>query len=187
MLTSPTTTPPTGVPTGTPTGTPTIAPTGTQTGTPTIAPTGTQTGTPTIAPTGTPTGTQTGIPTTAPICSISYSRLCALRVDYECSNKRKAVLTYDQQLFTSVDLKNTNFQDGMFTAPTTGSFAVNFWTKGFTWVEGGQLYLYHNKKRIAWDESNQQYDQYNRVVSLIAGDTLHIRVYVNVSDCRRGG
>merc|ERR1719495_1705398 len=67
----------------------------------------------------------------------------------------------------------------MFTAPTTGSFAVNFWTKGFTGVKSGQLYLYHNQKRIAWDESNKQYDQYNKVVSLIAGDTLHIRVHMS--------
>ena len=73
------------------------------------------------------------------------------------------MLTYDQQLFTSVDLQNTNFQDGMFIAQTTGNFAVNFWTKGFTGVKSGKLYLFHNGKRIAWDESNTQYDQYNKV------------------------
>ena len=73
------------------------------------------------------------------------------------------MLTYDQQLFTSVDLQNTNFQDGMFIAQTTGNFAVNFWTKGFTGVNGGHLYLYHNKKRVAWDESNKKYDQYKKV------------------------
>ena len=96
-------------------------------------------------------------------CHFTYSRLCALRVDYECSGNTSTTLTYDQQLFTSADLQNTNFENGMFRAPTTGTFAVNFWTKGFTGVNGGHLDLYHNKERIAWDESNKKYDQYKKV------------------------
>merc|ERR1719450_1896052 len=151
-------------------------PTHTSTQRTTHRPTHTQT---VIATADNTNATATTTTTLSQECNITYSRLCALRVDYKCS--RDAVLTFDQQLFTSVNLQNTNFQNGMFRAPTSGTFAVNFWTKGFTGLNSGHLYLYHNKKRIAWDESNKQYDQYNKVVSLIAGDTLHISV--DMKDC----
>ena len=99
------------------------------------------------------------------MCNFTYNRICALRVDY-CAKTTGAVLTYDQQMFTSDDLQNTNLVDGKYTAPESGQYSVNFWTKGFT--SGGKVELYHNDKKLEWNEQNV-YDQYHTV--------FHIRVF----------
>ena len=95
-------------------------------------------------------------------CSFTYNRICALRVDYTAKrNGRGAILTYDQQMFTSDDLQTVNFVDGKYTAPETGEYAVNFWTKGFT--SDGKVELYHNDRKIMWDKQTM-YDQYHTVL-----------------------
>ena len=88
------------------------------------------------------------------VCSYTYNRICALRIDY-CAQKndttgKDAILTYDQQMFTSDDLQNNNFVDGKYRAPRTGEYSVNFFTKGFT--TDGKLELYHNDKKVEWDQ-----------------------------------
>ena len=150
------------------------------------------------------------------MCTYPYGRLCALRVNFECrssegiriprsdkggpANKYEAIptsrsediLTYDQELFTSDNLQNKHFQEGKYKAPVTGRYGVNLWTTGVSSPREDKLHLYHNDKRIGWNESNKAIDQYNTVsftpmtyflilcnpqeVSLAAGDTLHIRV-----------
>jgi len=104
------------------------------------------------------------------VCSFTYNRICALRVDY-CAQSEGAILTYDQQMFTSDDLQNTNLVEGKYTAPESGQYSVNFWTKGFT--SGGKVELYHNDKKIEWNKQNV-YDQYHADVALSAGDILYI-------------
>ena len=64
-------------------------------------------------------------------------------------------------MFTSDDLQNINFVDGKYTAPETGEYAVNFWTKGFT--SDGKVELYHNDRKIMWDKQTM-YDQYHTVL-----------------------
>ena len=64
-------------------------------------------------------------------------------------------------MFTSDDLKNTNFVDGKYTAAESGQYSINFWTKGFT--RGGKVELYHNDQKIEWNEQNV-YDQYHAVI-----------------------
>ena len=88
------------------------------------------------------------------VCSYTYNRICALRIDY-CAQRsnttgKDAILTYDQQMFTSDDLQNNNFVDGKYRAPKTGEYSVNFFTKGFT--TDGKLELYHNDKKVEWDQ-----------------------------------
>merc|ERR1719320_564112 len=106
-----------------------------------------------------------------PVCNFTYNRICALRVDYCAQAKGGGILTYDQQLFTSDDMQNTNLVDGKYIAPESGQYSVNFWTKGFT--SGGKVELYHNDKKIEWNEQNI-YDQYHADVALTAGDILYI-------------
>ena len=98
------------------------------------------------------------------MCSFTYNRICALRVDY-CAQRndtmgQDAILTYDQQMFTSDDLQSSSFADGKYKAPKNGKYGVNFWTKGFT--SGGTVELYHNDRKIEWDHQNLN-DQYHTV------------------------
>ena len=83
-----------------------------------------------------------------------------MRVDYCAETKDGAILTYDQQMFTSDDLQNTSLVEGKYRAPESGQYSVHFWTKGFT--RGGKVELYHNHKKIEWKEQNV-YDQYYAV------------------------
>ena len=117
--------------------------------------------------TSTTANTSATVPTTLTNpdeCSFTYNRICALRVDYTAQRSatagRGAILTYDQQMFTSDDLQTVNFVDGKYTAPETGEYAVNFWTKGFT--SDGKVELYHNDRKIMWDKQTM-YDQYRKV------------------------
>jgi len=121
--------------------------------------------------------------TLATECTFTYNRICALRVDFCSPGKDGDILTYDEQMFTSDDLQNTNIVDGMYKAPETGQYAVNFWTKGFT--VGGKVELYHNKKKIEWDQQNV-YDQYHADVALSAGDILYIWVS-EMGHCKKDG
>jgi len=117
------------------------------------------------------------------MCSFTYNRICALRVDY-CAERndttgQDAILKYDQQMFTSDDLENNNFVDGKYRAPMTGQYSANFWTKGFT--SDGTLELYHNDRKIEWDQEMVN-DHYNADVRLSAGDSLYIMVS-GMEDC----
>merc|ERR1712151_392032 len=134
--------------------------------------------------TTTTTTRSTTTSTAAPsVCNIKYSKLCALRVDYQCDNHNPSqILTYDQHLFTSPDDQNI-FKDGMFRAPTSGTYAVNFWTSGFAGKKMGRIFLYHNNISISLVVSNSQYYQYNEIVSLEAGDTLHIGIHMKAAHC----
>merc|ERR1712013_454490 len=116
-------------------------------------------------------------------CTFTYNRICALRVDFCSPGKGGDILTYDQQMFTSDDLQNTNIVDGVYKAPETGRYAVNFWTKGFT--VDGKVELYHNKKKIEWDQQNV-YDQYHADVALSVGDILYIWVS-EMGHCKKDG
>ena len=74
---------------------------------------------------------------------------------------KDAILTYDQQMFTSDDLQNINFVEGKYRAPKSGEYSVNFWTKGFT--SEGKLELYHNDRIIKWNHQIV-YDHYHAVL-----------------------
>merc|ERR1712013_717483 len=124
--------------------------------------------------------TYSSLSPTLPACSFTYNRICALRVDYCAQTKDGGVLTYDQQMFTSDDLQNTNLVEGKYTAPESGQYSVNFWTKGFT--SGGKVELYHNDKKIEWNEQNV-YDQYHADVALSASDILYIWIS-DMEDCQ---
>jgi len=94
------------------------------------------------------------------------------------------ILKFDQHLFTPADPLNTGFQDGSFKASTNSNYFVNFWANSFK-TSKTSIYLYHNisslnrLKRVDWDEKDDQYNRYHKIISLAAGDTLYIMV-----DCR---
>merc|ERR1712013_479926 len=129
---------------------------------------------------GTSDATYSSLSPTLPACSFTYNRICALRVDYCAQIKGGGILTYDQQMFTSDDLQNTNLVEGKYTAPESGQYSVNFWTKGFT--RAGKVELYHNDKKIEWNEQNV-YDQYHADVALSASDILYIWIS-DMEDCQ---
>ena len=79
---------------------------------------------------------------------------CGKRADY-CAQRHYPPSSSDQRgkdAILTYDSPTSNIAGGVFTAITQGSYNVTFSTRA---TRGGQMNLYHNNQKVAWDSGYQ--------------------------------